>query len=84
MTNVKTAISLDKSLAERVDALAEELRVSRSHLFVLAVQEFIQRYDNHKLLESLNVAYGDSSDVEERTWRKRMRDQHRRMVQGQW
>ena len=84
MANVKTAISLQRPLFEQVDALAQELQISRSRLFVLAVEAFIQRYQNRKLLEAINEAYGDLPDSEERALRDKMRQQHRRMVEGQW
>jgi len=41
---VKTAISMQKELFEQVNQLAEELRISRSKLFVIAVQDFINAY----------------------------------------
>jgi metal-responsive CopG/Arc/MetJ family transcriptional regulator len=84
MANVKTAISLQRSLFEQVDALAQELQISRSRLFVLAVEAFLQRYQNRQLLEAINEAYGDLPDAEEQALRDRMRQQHRRMVEGQW
>jgi metal-responsive CopG/Arc/MetJ family transcriptional regulator len=84
MANVKTAISLQQSLFEQVDALAQELQISRSRLFVLAVEAFIQRYQNRQLLEAINEAYDDLPDAEEQALRDRMRQQHRRMVEGQW
>ncbi len=84
MANVKTAISLQQPLFERVDALAQELQISRSRLFVLAVEAFLQRYQNRQLLEAINEAYGDLPDAEEQALRDRMRQQHRRMVEGQW
>jgi metal-responsive CopG/Arc/MetJ family transcriptional regulator len=84
MANVKTAISLQQSLFEQVDALAQELQISRSRLFVLAVEAFIERYQNRELLEAINEAYDDLPDPEERSVRDRRRQQHRRMVEGQW
>jgi metal-responsive CopG/Arc/MetJ family transcriptional regulator len=84
MANVKTAISLQRSLFEQVDALAQELQISRSRLFVLAVEAFLQRYQNRQLLEAINEAYDDLPDAEEQALRDRMRQQHRRMVEGQW
>ena len=84
MANVKTAISLQQALFEQVDALAQELQISRSRLFVLAVEAFIQRHQNRQLLEAINEAYGDLPDTEEQALRDRMRQQHRRMVEGQW
>ena len=79
---MKTAISLPQPLFEQVDALAQELQISRSRLFVLAVEAFIQRHQNRQLLEAINEAYGGLPDTEEQTLRDRMRQQHRRRVEG--
>jgi len=84
MANVKTAISLRGSLFERVNDLAQELRVSRSRLFVLAVEEFIQRHENRRLLEALNDAYDDVPDSDEQALHDKMRQRHRQLVEGQW
>ena len=81
---VKTAISLEDTLFERVDALARELDISRSHLFALAAQQFIERYENQHLLEATNVAYEELPDPEEKSLRQTMRPYHRRMVEGEW
>jgi metal-responsive CopG/Arc/MetJ family transcriptional regulator len=84
MASVKTAISIQKHLFEQVDAIARELQISRSRLFVVAMEEFIRRYENQRLLEDLNAAYDDSPDQEEQILHRRMREQHRRQVEGQW
>jgi len=84
MTNVKTAVSLQKSLFEQAEALADELKISRSRLFSLALEDFIRRAHNQQLLEKLNAAYEDVTDAKEQTLRRRMRYQHRRLVEGEW
>ncbi|MCK4356413.1 CopG family transcriptional regulator [Candidatus Bipolaricaulota bacterium] len=84
MANVKTAISLQQSLFEQVDALAQEMQISRSRLFALAVEAFIQHHQNQKLLEAINDAYADLPDAGERSLRHKMRQQHRQLVEGQW
>jgi predicted transcriptional regulator len=84
MSTVKTAISLKESLFRRVDQLARELDMPRSHIFALAVEEFIQRYENRKLLNTINEAYEEILDREEEHYRDRMRQYHRDMVEGQW
>ncbi|HEY88882.1 MAG TPA: CopG family transcriptional regulator [Thermoflexia bacterium] len=84
MTSVKTAISLQQSLSEQIGVLAAELQISRSRLFALAAEEFIQRHQNQKLLEAINAAYADLPDVEEQSLRHEMRQQHRQLVEGQW
>ena len=42
-TSVKTAISMQEELFKEVNKLAEELHVSRSKLFVMAVQDYIKK-----------------------------------------
>ncbi len=83
MASIKTAISLQGSLLEQVDALARELDVSRSRLFVLAAEEFIQRHKNQELLEAINAAYDDFPDPEEQAVLRGMRRQHRRLTEKQ-
>jgi metal-responsive CopG/Arc/MetJ family transcriptional regulator len=84
MANIKTAISIDKSLFEQVDDLAHELNTSRSRIFALAATEFIQRHKNIKLLEAINAAYDDFPDVKEASLRSAMRSRHLKMVKDQW
>ena len=84
MANVKTAISINKSLFDQVNKLADELEVSRSHLFVLAVEEFIQRYENEQLLQQINQAYDDLPLADEEQIVQGMRSRHRNLVESEW
>ena len=63
---------------------SDELKISRSRLFSLALEDFIRRSHNRQLLEKLNAAYEDVVDVKEQTLRRRMRRQHRRIVESEW
>jgi metal-responsive CopG/Arc/MetJ family transcriptional regulator len=84
MASVKTAISLQQHLFDQIEALAREMQISRSRLFVLAVEEFIERYQNQKLLQEINAAYEDMPEPEEQELLHGMRRQHRQLVEGQW
>ena len=84
MSNIKTAISIDKPLFEQVENLAHELNTSRSRVFTLAATEFIQRHKNQKLLDAINAAYDDFPDTKEATLKSVMRSRHLNMVQDQW
>lgn len=53
MANIKTAISLQKALFDEVDALAREKKVSRSRLFVRALEDYLRREENRKLAKQL-------------------------------
>ena len=84
MVNKKTAISIEQPLFEEVEALAEEMAVSRSYFFTLAAREFIQRRKSQKLLETINAAYTELSDPEEKDSRAKMKSKHRQLVKDQW
>jgi metal-responsive CopG/Arc/MetJ family transcriptional regulator len=84
MANVKTAVSLQKSLFEQVEALAGEMKIPRSRVFALALEDFVRRHQNRQLLERINAAYTDTPDPAEGALRRRMRRHHRRIVEGEW
>lgn len=84
MPSVKTAISIQKSLFEKVDDLAREMNVPRSRVFVMAVEEFLQRYQNRQLLTEINQAYEDEPTPEEEEYLEQMRQQQRRVVVDEW
>ncbi len=83
-TTIKTAISIDKTLFEQAEALAQQMNVSRSHLFVLAMENFIKHYQSRALLDQINAAYIDQPDPSEEKRLSRMRPSHRKLVEGQW
>ncbi|MBU0511561.1 MAG: hypothetical protein KJ638_07655 [Chloroflexi bacterium] len=83
MPSVKTAISIQEPLFEQVKNLARELEISRSRLFVLAVEEFIQRYQNKQIVNEINQAYDDLPNTIEQAHLSKMRRQHRQMVEGE-
>ena len=84
MAHIKTALSLQKPLFEQVETLAREMKISRSRLFVLAMEDYIRRYQNQQLLERINQAYQDTPDATEQERLRKMRRQHRRIVEGEW
>ncbi|MFZ1267183.1 MAG: hypothetical protein WAU95_12015, partial [Anaerolineae bacterium] len=65
--NVKTAISLPKALFDQAEILARELHISRSRLFVLALEDYIHRQQNRELLAKINAAYADEPNPAEDT-----------------
>jgi len=71
--SVKTAISMKKELFKEVNRLAGELHVSRSKLFVIAVQDFIKKNESQKLLSQINKAFSDYPDSEENKVHSMMR-----------
>ena len=83
MTTIKTAISLQENLFTQMEELATRLDVSRSQIIALALEAFIERDYNQRLLEALNQAYAEQDDdVEPRSQGRRL--QHRKLVEGEW
>jgi len=83
MPNIKTAISIEKPIFDQVNDFAKNLNISRSRLFVIAAQEFIQRHTNIELLQAINEAYDDLPDDDPKIVDK-MRPRHLKMVNDQW
>jgi metal-responsive CopG/Arc/MetJ family transcriptional regulator len=65
MTTIKTDIDLQDTLYEEVSALVDEMQISQSELFAIAIEDYLRRYRNHKLLKSINEAYKDGLDASE-------------------
>ena len=84
MENMKTAISLNKSLFAQANILARKLKVTRSRLFVIALEDFIREQENRELLDKLNAVYGEEPDESEKLYRRNARKSYRRLVEGQW
>jgi len=84
MANVKTAVSVQKSLFDQVESLAKKLHVSRSRLYNLALANYIERYQNQTLLEEINQAYPDEPDLADQDRLTKMRRHHRKIVEGEW
>ena len=81
MRTVKTAISIDKTLFENIDRAAHTMSIPRSRFFAMAAREYLNRHENHWALKRLNEAYAEGRDSE---LVERMREAHRRQVEGQW
>jgi metal-responsive CopG/Arc/MetJ family transcriptional regulator len=84
MSNIKTAISVNKPIFDEMEALAQEMEVSRSQVFSLAAKEYIQRHKSHKIMEAINTAYADEPDANDEALQKRMRRKQHKIVEGQW
>lgn len=84
MAIVKTAISIQESLFERADALAQQLHLSRSQLFARALDEFLRKHESRRLLEAINSALESEPDPGEAERMRLMRQKQRRRVEGQW
>ena len=82
---VKTEISWRNSLFEKVETLAGELKVNRSRLVEIAVQEFIERDETGRMLAALNEVYEDGPDEGDRAIEGGIQEYHRKLMRDeQW
>lgn len=84
MPNVKTTISIEKPIFDQIDAIARRRKLSRSRVFALAAEEFIQRHRNQELLEAINAAHSEEPDEEEKLLAEGMRKKHAQILQDRW
>jgi metal-responsive CopG/Arc/MetJ family transcriptional regulator len=83
-STIKTAISIQKTLFEQVEELAQELHISRSQLFGIAIENFIKQHQSQALLDEINMAYEDQPDPYEQDRLAKMQKQQRKLVEGEW
>ena len=57
ISGMKTAVSMDDELLRQADEMARQLGLSRSRLFALAVDDFLQRHRQQEMLRQLNEVY---------------------------
>ena len=81
MPSVNTAISLEENLFNQVNQLANDMHVSRSKLFTLAVKDFLKKQESNKLLAQLNAAYSDAPSEEEKSISKAMHRKQQQIVE---
>ena len=82
MSNIKTAISVNKPIFDEMEALAQEMEVSRSQIFSLAAKEYVQRHKSHKIMEAINAACSNEPDANDEALQKHMRRKQRKIVEG--
>jgi metal-responsive CopG/Arc/MetJ family transcriptional regulator len=84
MANIKTAISIQKTLFEQAEDLARKMKIPRSRLFMLALEDYLRLQENKALLARINTACVDEPERAEQTLRRKARRRHRRLVEGEW
>jgi len=60
---MKTAVSLPDALFKKGETAAKKMKVTRSHLYALALSEFLKQREEDAITEKLNEVYSrvDSS-----------------------
>jgi metal-responsive CopG/Arc/MetJ family transcriptional regulator len=63
---MKTAVSVDDQLMREADRVAREIGVSRSRLFSLALESYLEGLKRERMIEQLNQVYATEPGSEER------------------
>ena len=84
MATVKTAISMPERLFKELEAAAEEMQLSRSKVFALAVKDFLRARENQRILEQLNRVYADGPVEEEQEFLEQMKVRYGKITEGEW
>ena len=54
---MKTAISIPDNLFKHAERTARNLKISRSHLFSVAIEEYLENHTQGQVAERLNSVY---------------------------
>ncbi len=81
MAKINADILIQDSFYEQISALVEEMQISESELFTIAIEEYLQRDRNRKLLQSINKAYEDGLDGSESAMLEGMRRHQRQVIE---
>jgi Arc/MetJ family transcription regulator len=81
---MKTAISIDDQLLHDADRAARQMGLSRSRLFSLAVQDYLNQRRQQELLEQLNRVYGGDPDLPEQRTAAKLKGKFRRTIKEAW
>ena len=85
MSNVKASVSIEETIFEQAERLAERMQVSRSRLYSMALEMFIEKCESQQILQQLNQFYEEHPpDAEEERLLGAMRRRQRRLVEGEW
>ena len=84
MSVVKTAISVEKSLLDKIDATAKNLSLSRSKFLAVAAENYLHHIETQELIEKLNEVYGDGLDDMEIKTLKGMKTVMQRHAEDAW
>jgi predicted transcriptional regulator len=80
MTMIQEILVPD-SLYEQASSLAQEMQISPSDLFSLALEDYLHRHHSQKLLQSINDA--DGLDKSEQAILEGMRRHQRKLVENE-
>lgn len=84
MPTIKTAISIEENLYNKVAKLSSKLSIPKSRVFSHAVEHLIERNENIELVREINKAYPEPPDENEKLLGSKIKSKHSKLVKGSW
>ena len=84
MAIIKTAVSIESGLFKKAEKAAQNLKVSRSRLFALALENYITQLENLLILKKINSVYSDTADRQEQDFKNIMKTYHTNHQGDNW
>ena len=84
MAVIKTAISIDERLFDKINRLSDEIKLSRSQIFSQAVKYFIERKSDLELVRKINQAYSDVLDEDEMERLDKSKRKYKEILKEEW
>jgi metal-responsive CopG/Arc/MetJ family transcriptional regulator len=60
---MKTSVSIPEPIVRQAESVAKKLGLSRSELFVKAVEQFVAAHQNQSITEKLNAIYAEDDST---------------------
>jgi metal-responsive CopG/Arc/MetJ family transcriptional regulator len=84
MAVIKTAISIDENLFNKISKLSDEIRLSRSQIFSQAVRYFIDIKNNLELVRKINQAYSEVLEGDEIALMEKSKIKFKEILEEEW
>lgn len=84
MSTIKTAISIDEALYNKVTKLSNKLSIPKSRIFSQSVEYLIEKDENIELIREINKAYNEPPDENEKLLISKMKSKHSKLIKGSW
>lgn len=83
MKRLATEIVIQDSIYEQLSTLAGEMQISQDDLLILAIEDFLQRYFQKKMQDSMKAAYEDGLDQSQQSVLEGMRLHQRQLIENE-
>lgn len=84
MTNIKTAVSIERELFKKAEEAASKLNISRSRFFQIALENYIGHLENFSIFSKLNQVYSNKVSEKEQDFQAIMKSYNKKHLEDNW